>query len=60
MAQTNSLVDPKEELLWRADAAIRQAELVPPEERHSWLMMAERCRAAVTRMQAQERRLSTH
>ena len=60
MAQTNSVVDPKEELLWRADAAIRQAELVPPEERHGWLLMAERCRAAIMRMQAQEQRLSMH
>ena len=45
----------EEELLWRADAAVRQAELVPPEERQPWLTMAERCRAEAVRMQAQER-----
>jgi len=60
MAQTNSIVDPKEELLWRADAATRQAELVPPEERQPWLKMAERCRAAAYRMETQEPRSSAH
>jgi hypothetical protein len=60
MAQVNSRIDQKEELLWRADAAARQAELVPPEEREPWLSMAERCRDLAHRIQAQERRASAH
>jgi hypothetical protein len=55
MTQTNSRVDPQEELLWRADAAARQAELVPPEERQPWLTMAERCRDLAHRIQVRER-----
>ena len=60
MAQVNLPIDPKEELLWRADAAARQAELVPPEERQPWITMEQRCRDLALRIQAQERRASAH
>jgi hypothetical protein len=60
MAQTISTTDPKEELLWRADAAARQAELVPPEERKPWLIMAERCRTMADRIQGEQRPSATH
>ena len=60
MAQNNAVFDPMEELLWRAEAAARQAELAPPEERQSWLRMAERCSAMAHRIQAQGSRPAVH
>ena len=59
MAQVSQRTDP-EDLLWRAEAAVRQAELVPPEERQPWLQMAERCRNLAHRMDTQDRRASAH
>jgi hypothetical protein len=58
MAQTKSITDPKEELLWRADAALRQAELVPEDERKPWLILAQRWRDMANSMNAEERGIS--